>query len=337
MVTNPHQDDLGSNGQRRGSRFLRNGLAAAASAILLCAALLAQPLVVGAATPPDAVPVIAAVGDIACKNPPARNRSVCQYDDVSASIAARNYDRFLVLGDNQYEYGRYVDFVQNYDVYFGRLLDISSPVAGNHDWGVPQAAGYLRYFGDRVPGYWYSYELGSWHVIALDSTVCGAGGVNCLDGSPQYEWLQKDLTAHEATCTLAYWHHPRWTWFKYQNADWNDDYEQRRTEPLWNLLYRRGADVVLTGHDHNYSRWMPADVRGRFDPVRGITQYTIGTGGRNLNGFGNFHTRPETFVRGQADAFGFLQMRLEPGGWDARWISARGQPSYVDESTGSCH
>ena len=316
---------------------MHNGAIAAASMIVLGAALVAQPLVVNAVTPAGAAPVIAAVGDIACKNPPAKNRSVCQYDDVSASIAARSYDRFLVLGDNQYEYGEYADYVQNYDAYFGRLLDISSPVAGNHDWGVPKAAGYLRYFGDRVPGYWYSYELGTWHVIALDSTVCGAGGVNCLAGSPQYEWLQKDLAANDATCTLAYWHHPRWTWFKYQNADWNDDYEQRRSEPLWNLLYRHGADVVLTGHDHNYSRWMPADRHGAFDPSRGITQYTVGTGGRNLNGFGNFHTRPDIFVRGQAEAFGFLQMRLAPGAWHAEWISARGQPSYVDESAGTCH
>jgi hypothetical protein len=316
---------------------LRRAFIAAISIGVLGVAVVARPPAVTASAVARTVPVIAAVGDIACKQPPARNKRVCQYDDVSASIAARKYDRFLVLGDNQYEYGRYTDYVQNYDVYFGRLLEISSPVAGNHDWGVPKAAGYLRYFGDRVPGYWYSYNLGSWHVIALDSTVCGAGGVDCLAGSPQHDWLRKDLEANDATCTLAYWHHPRWTWFKYQNADWTDDYEQRRTEPLWNLLYQYGADVVLTGHDHNYSRWMPADQQGRFDPVRGITQYTVGTGGRNLNEFGNVHTRPQIFVRGQADAFGFLQMRLERAGWHARWISARGQPSFVDESTGTCH
>jgi hypothetical protein len=174
-------------------------------------------------------------------------------------------------------------------------------------------------------------------VISLDSTVCSAGGVDCLPGSPQYEWLEADLAAHPASCTLAYWHHPRWDWLKYQNADWTNDYELLRAAPLYRLLYRNDADVLLVGHNHNYSRWMPADPRGRFDPRRGITQYVVGTGGRNLNAFGNFHTRPDIFVRGQSDAFGFLQLRLPEGGWDFRWISAKGQPDFIDQGSGSCH
>lgn len=315
--------------------MVRRAVLTVVSLALLAAGVLARPLAAAGAVEP--APVIAAVGDIACKNLPANNKSVCQYDDVSTAIARHEYDRFLVLGDNQYEYGRYPDYMQNYDRYFGRLWDISSPVAGNHDWGVPDARGYLRYFSGRVSSYWYSYDLGSWHLIALDSTICGAGGVRCLAGSDQYEWLRKDLEANDATCTLAYWHHPRWTWYKYQKADWTDDYEQRRSEPLWNLLYDSGADVVLTGHDHNYSRWLPADKRGRIDRANGITQYTVGTGGRNLNGFGNFHSRPDTFVRGQSKAFGYLQLRLQPGGWDYKWFSGKGQPRYSDEGSGSCH
>ena len=304
---------------------------------LLCSLLVSAPLASSTPRVASPTPRIAAVGDIACKNPPGNNRSVCQYDDVAASIASRDYDRFLPLGDIQYEYGEYRNFVENYDVYFGRLLDITSPTTGNHEYGTPRARGYFRYFGDRAPGPYYSYELGSWHVVALDSTICSAGGVDCRPGSAQYEWLEADLAAHPAACTLAYWHHPRWDWLKYQNADWTSDYELRRSAPLYKLLYRHGADVLLAGHNHNYSRWMPADPRGRFDPQRGITQYVVGTGGRNLNEFGNFHTQPEIFVRGQADAFGFLQLRLLGGGWDFRWISARGQPDFIDQGSGDCH
>ena len=283
-------------------------------------------------------PTIAAAGDIACKNPPSNNRRVCRYDDVAALVAAGDYDRFLALGDDQYEYGRLKDFRENYDVYFGELLPITAPSPGNHEYGMSsRAAGYFRYFDDLAPAQYYSFDLGSWHVISLDSTICRAGGVECLAGSPQYEWLAADLEANDAHCTLAYWHHPRWDHLKYQKADWTDDYELRRSEPLWNLLYDAGADLVLSGHNHNYSRWFPADKRGNADRRGGITQFVVGTGGRNLNDFGNFHTRPDIFVRGQAKAFGHLQLELGPEGWSFRWISAPGQPDFLDEGVGTCH
>ena len=256
---------------------------------------------------------------------------------AAATIAARDYDKVLILGDVQYEYGRYKDFVENYDVYFGRLLDVTAPSPGNHDYGVPEAAGYFRYFGDLAPARWYSFDLGAWHVVSLDSTICGAGGVNCMPGSPQYEWLEADLAASSSVCTLAYWHHPRWDWLHYAKADWTNDWELRRTEPLYDLVYANDVDVLLAGHNHNYSRWMPADPSGKFDPSGGVTQYIVGTGGRNLNSFGNFHTRPDIFVRGQAKAFGFLQLRLRASGWDYEWVSARGQPSYIDSGSGECH
>lgn len=312
---------------------MRRLVAAVAAGVTLIVSAIA----VGTASAGPSVPVIAAVGDIACKNPPANNRSVCQYDDVARAIAARDYDRLLLLGDNQYEYGRYRDYVENFDVYFGDLLPIIAPTAGNHEYGDPGAAGYFRYFGSLAPAPSYSFDLGEWHVIALDSTICGAGGVNCMPGSDQYEWLQDDLEGDDALCTLAFWHHPRWDWLKYENADWTDDYEHRRVEPLWSLLYRYDADVVLAGHNHNYSRWMPSDTAGDFDPDRGITQYIVGTGGRNLNAFGNFHTQPDIFVRGQDDAFGFLQLRLRAAGWDYKWISAPGQPAFTDQGSGACH
>lgn len=284
-----------------------------------------------------AIPRIAAVGDIACKNPPANNRSVCQYDDVAAAIGAGDYDKVLLLGDIQYEAGIYQDFVENFDVYFGDLLPSTAPAPGNHEYGDPDAAGYFRYFGSLAPGSSYSFDLGAWHIISLDSTICGAGGLECLPGSPQHSWLARDLAGDDSLCTLAFWHHPRWDWLKYQKADWAEDYELLRTKPLWDLLYAHDADLVLSGHNHNYSRWHPADPQGELDLARGMTQFVVGTGGRSLNDFGNFHTRPDVFARGQTKAFGFLDLRLRAIGWDYRWISADGQPAFTDRGSGTCH
>jgi hypothetical protein len=291
-------------------------------------------------TPAPAVPGpvrIAAVGDIACKDPPKKNRRVCQYDDVATAIWRGDYDRFLVLGDVQYEYGRYEDFVENYDVYFGRLRPITEPVPGNHEYGTEGAEGYFRYFGARGhgPGGYYSFDLGGWHIVALNSAICPAV-TGCGPGDPQYEWLQADLATNDASCTLAFWHHPRFDWLKYQNADWTEDYEFLRTKPFWDLLSAAGADVVLAGHNHNYSRWRPMDADGNADRT-GIRQFVVGSGGRNLNELGSVSTRPATFATGWADGFGFLELTLRATGYDWRYVSAPGQLTFVDEGSGVCH
>ena len=295
--------------------------------------------VVAADTASD--PVIAAVGDIACKNPPAKNRKVCRYDDVAALVERGDYDRFLPLGDIQYEKGSLKDFRENYDVYFGGLMDITEPVPGNHEYGVTDANGYFRYFGDRArgPGGYYSYDLGAWHVIALNSAVCPAA-TGCGPGDPQYEWLRADLAANDdAACTLAYWHHPRYDWLKYQNADWTDDYEFLKTAPFWDLLYDNNADVVLSGHNHNYSRWQPMDKNLNFDPDRGIVQFISGAGGRNLNSLGSASTRPATFANGQSSEFGILELTLHDTSYDYRFRSTRGANSnFVDAGRSiACH
>jgi hypothetical protein len=280
---------------------------------------------------------IAAVGDISCKNPPANNRKVCQYDDVAAAIERGNYDRFLALGDIQYEAGAYSDFRDNYDRYFAPLLPITEPVPGNHDYGTADAAGYYRYFGSSAhgPDGYYSYDLGDWHVIALNSAICPAV-TGCGPGDPQYQWLKADLAASDATCTLAYWHHPRFDWLKYQNADWTQDYEFLRTKPFWDLLSAAHADVVLSGHNHNYSRWTPMDADLNADPT-GIRQFIAGSGGRNLNNLGSVSTKPDTFAKGWAGGFGFLELTLHPTTYDWRFVPAEGSMNFVDEGSGSCH
>jgi hypothetical protein len=285
-------------------------------------------------------PVIAAVGDIACKNPPANNQKVCQYDDVARLIKRGDYDRFLPLGDIQYENGAFRAYRENYDAYFRSLKPITEPVPGNHDYGVPNARGYYRYFGDLAhgPGGYYSYDMGAWHMIALNSAVCPAG-VGCGPGDPQYEWLKADLAADDAACTLAYWHHPRFDWLKYQNADWTNDYEFLRTAPFWDLLYDAGADVVLSGHNHNYSRWQPMDKDLNFDPNNGIVQFISGTGGRNLNALGSVSTKPATFAAGQGSEFGILKLTLHDTSFDYRFRSTLGPNSnFIDAGKNvACH
>lgn len=306
-------------------------------AIVVAFAALAGAVMVPAAVAVTRPPRIAAVGDIACKDPPKQNRQVCQYDDVAAAIARGRYDAFLALGDIQYEYGRFDDFVDNYDPYFGPLLPITRPVPGNHDYGTESAAGYYRYFGDVAGGAngYYSYDLGTWHVVALNSAICPAAK-GCGPGDPQYEWLRADLAASDAVCTLAYWHHPRFDWLKYQNADWTEDYEFLRSKPFWDLLSAADADVVLAGHNHNYSRWKPMDADLVHDRG-GIRQFIVGSGGRNLNNLGSASTKPSTFATGWAGGFGFLELTLGTAGYDWRFVAADGQPAFRDAGSASCH
>jgi 3',5'-cyclic AMP phosphodiesterase CpdA len=293
--------------------------------------------------PDEGAPVIAAVGDIACKDPPKNNPKVCRYDDVAATIRRGDYDAFLAMGDIQYEYGRYRDFIENYDVYFGDLLPITYPVPGNHDYGVSGAADYFRYFGEfaRSSTGYYSFDLGDWHIVALNSQLCPAPYKNtdvevCGPGDPQYDWLVDDLAANDATCTLAYWHHARVSWIKYVNADWNDEAE-RRTDPLWDLLYENGADVVLTGHEHIYQRWYPMDGDLELDRRNGMVQFIAGGGGESLGTQGSWNFRPDTLAASFDDGYGFLRLKLRSTGFDWRYVPARGQPTFIDEGSRDCH
>ncbi len=289
---------------------------------LLCSLLVSAPLASSTPRVASPTPRIAAVGDIACKNPPGSNRSVCQYDDVAASIASRDYDRFLPLGDIQYEYGEYRNFVENYDVYFGRLLDITSPTTGNHEYGTPGARGYFRYFGDRAPGPYYSYELGSWHVVALDSTICSAGGVDCRPGSAQYEWLEADLAAHPAECTLAYWHHPRFS------SGPHGDYAP--VAPLWEALDAADADLLLAGHDHLYERFAPQSSAGGAT-TDGLRQITAGTGGYTLYGAERVAPNSELIID---DALGVLVLSLGVDSYDWSFVGVDG--SELDSGRAEC-
>ncbi len=299
------------------------------------------------AAPADGSPVIAAVGDIACAQDPRNNPTVCQYDDVADLALGMGPDAFLVLGDVQYETGALADFMSFYDRYFGALLGLTAPVPGNHEYGTPDAQGYFDYFGDaaRPPHGYYSFDLGAWHIIALNSQLCRIGfpnveGSSCGPGSSMHEWLRRDLERNAgpaAPCTLAYWHHPLFDWLPYSKNNWFPTWDTGPQKPLWELLYAHGADVVLVGHDHNYQRWAPQDPDGRLDPSAGIVQFLVGTGGRSLNSLGH-PPRPANLAAAQDFAFGLLKMVLHPRSYDFEWVSAAGQPEFVDAGRGvPCH
>lgn len=296
--------------------------------------------------------VIGAAGDIACQSAP-NGRHVpggCQYDDTADLVVDPRLDEVLVLGDVQYERGRYAHFLDYYDPTWGRAFDNTSPVPGNHEYPngpTSRPGGYFRYFGDEVKGPrrlgFYSFDLGAcpddpcWHLVALNSELClapgGCGPPSDPDapgpGNRMYRWLRRDLARHpdaDYPCTLAYWHHPR---FSFSTGSGGTSL----VGPLLGLLYEAGADVVLNGHSHNYQRWRPQTPTGAFDPERGIRQFVIGTGGRSLYDIprGPF---PDNLVVAQADAFGILRITLRTDGYRWRWVTAAGQPTFRDSSGG---
>ena len=283
-------------------------------------------------------PVVAAAGDIACDpESPLFNAGEgvpgsCRQRLTSDLLFRWDLSRILALGDLQYEDGQLWKFQQSFDPTWGRLKRLISPIPGNHEYRDPGAAGYFDYFngpgvqsgtaGERGKGY-YSFELGGWHVVALNSECKEIGG--CGADSPQIRWLEADLAAHPATCTLAYWHRPRFDSGEYA--------AKGEMIPAWNALYQANADLILNAHDHVYERFAPQSPSGAADPVRGIRQITIGSGGRNHNQF--VATAPNSEVRDEV-TLGVLQLTLGQGGYEWRMASA-GSGRVVDAGGGACH
>jgi acid phosphatase type 7 len=176
--------------------------------------------------------------------------------------------------------------------------------------------------GNRTKGY-YSYELGSWHIVVLNSNCAKVGG--CDAGSPQEQWLRQDLKAHPTKCTLAYWHHPRFSFGKY------DDNEATRV--LWQALDEAGAEIVLSGHDHNYQRWAPQNPDGTLDRERGIREFVVGTGGKNHYPLGS---PPANVEASNDDTFGILQLTLRATSYDWQFVPEAGK-TFTDTGSGTCH
>lgn len=318
---------------RSSPRSLRCFLPLLAAACLVAAT---PPLVARSQAPDD--PVVVAVGDLACQSlSQGQGEGACRSGDVADLVRALDPDAFLVLGDAQYSNGKLSEYLKVWDVQFGDLLDVTQPSPGNHDYGTPDAAGYFGYFGAAAnpPLGYYSFDLGRWHVVSLDSPICGDQG--CGPGSPQYQWLAADLAGSRAACTIAFMHELRYDWRPWQK--WVDDddttpnggSETDRFIPLWELMVERGVDIVLGGHNHLYQRWLPQDAHGNA-VADGVVQFTVGTGGRSLYSFGT-GPRPANLVATQNKAFGVLRLVLHRDSYDYAWVGVPGEPAFQDSGT----
>jgi hypothetical protein len=270
----------------------------------------------------DAGPVtIAAAGDIS-------EAEVGHQVDTANLVADGGYDAVLLLGDDQYPAGRIEDYRKYFDPTWGRFLDRMHPSPGNHEYVTPNGAGYFEYFGARAgePGKgYYSYDLGAWHLIALNTNnACRA--VPCDAQSEQVKWLRADLEAHKNRCTLAYFHHPRFC-----SGAHHGNFSG--ASGIWDVLYEYDVDVVLNGHEHIYERFDPQDPSGRPDEKRGIRELVIGTGGAENYPMGT--TQPNSAMR-YSGAFGILKMTLKPGSYDWEFVSVK-PGELTDKGTGACH
>jgi acid phosphatase type 7 len=279
------------------------------------------------ATPPS----IAAAGDIACDpadrdyNGGAGRNGRCQQRAVSDGLLSAGVSAVLPLGDEQYENGALAKFMASYHPTWGRLNPIVRPIPGNREYETPGASGYYAYFGaaagDPAKGY-YSYDLGSWHIVALNSNC---EFVACNAGSPQEQWLRADLAAHRTACTLLYWHHPR---FAAGGAGQAED-----TSALFNAAYAARAELVLVGHAHIYERYTPFSPTGVGEPGRGVRQIIVGTGGEEQSRLAP--PVPGVEVRSNT-SLGYLRVTLRPTGYDWQFVPVAGG-ALNDRGSTACH
>ena len=266
---------------------------------------------------PNNDPVLVGAGDIA--------RCGSDGDEATAALLDSILGTVYTTGDNAYEDGTVAEFTNCYDPSWGRHKARTYPSVGNHDYLTKGAAGYYDYFGpaagDPNKGY-YSYELGTWHIIVLNSQCEQVGG--CNTGSPQYTWLQQDLQTHTNLCTLVYYHIPIFS----SGGRANDN-----MKPIYTLLYEHNAEVILNGHDHIYERFAPQDPNGVADPSRGIREFIVGTGGANHTSIDTI--QPNSEVR-NADTFGVLKLTLYPDRYDWQFIPVAGK-TFSDSGTTLCH
>ena len=259
-------------------------------------------------------PTLLAAGDVA--------RCGQDGDDATAALLDTLSGTVLALGDHAYQNGTAAEYWDCFDPSWGRHRPRTRPAPGNHEYGSPGAAPYFAYFGSAAGpagrGY-YSFDVGAWHVVSLNSNT------GMQPGSPQEQWLRADLAAHPARCTLAFWHHPRFSSSRHGS--------DARSSALWAALAEAGADVVLAGHDHVYERFAPLAADGTPDAARGIRSFVVGTGGADLYEF-QAASAPGSEARYNA-SFGVLQIAL--GDADYAWTFIPvGGGAPVDRGRASC-
>jgi acid phosphatase type 7 len=260
-------------------------------------------------------PVLVGAGDIAtCKQ---------QGDEATAKLLANISGTVFTLGDNVYPNGTAAEFANCYGPSWGTFKYRTRPSVGNHDYNTAGATGHFGYFGakagDPSKGY-YSYNMGSWHIVALNSNCWK---VACAAGSTQERWLRADLAAHPSKCTLAYFHHPRFS----SGGNYTE------VAPFWKALYEAGAEVVLSGHVHAYERFAPQNPSGVADSTKGIREFIVGTGGKQLGRLD--YLKPNSQVRNNT-TYGVLKLILHSSSYEWKFVPIAGK-TFTDSGTASCH
>ncbi|MEO5704848.1 MAG: metallophosphoesterase [Candidatus Limnocylindrales bacterium] len=289
-----------------------------------------QPPTAAPTSPPNAPPtlpaspappaVLVGAGDIASCSSTGDEATANLLDTIAGTV--------FTLGDNVYDSGTATEFSDCYNPSWGRQLikDRTRPVSGNHDYNTPGASGYYGYFGvaagDPTKGY-YAYDAGTWRVYVLNSNC---SFVSCAAGQAQELWLRADLAANPRACVVAMWHHARF-------SSGGEHGSSTATQALWQALYDFNADLVLTGHDHNYERFAPQTAGGALDNARGIVEFVVGTGGRSHYTWGTI--RANSLVRDNT-TFGVLRLALSATSWSFLFIPVAGQ-TFTDSGTGTCH
>ena len=262
--------------------------------------------------PPASSETFVGAGDIGVCGSPGPKLTAKLLDGIAGTV--------FTLGDNAYSSGTAREYRDCYDPYWGRHKDRTRPVPGNHEYESPGAAPYFDYFGVNAGpagfGY-YSFDLGAWHVVALNSNI------SARRSSVQGQWLRADLASSPSKCTIAYWHHPLFT------SGPDGDSEEMRD--FWRILYEAGAELVLVGHDHDYERFAPQNPDGGRDLARGIREFVVGTGGATPYQFVNMHANSEARLSG---LFGVLKLALQADGYQWEFVSTSGMG---DAGAGSCH
>lgn len=262
--------------------------------------------------------VLVGAGDIAsCVND--RDEATAKLlDDIDGTV--------FTLGDNVYANGTADEFNRCYHPTWGRHQARTKPAVGNHDYHTSDAAGYFSYFGTSAgnprQGY-YSYDVGSWHVVVLNSNCEQVDG--CGPASSQVQWLKDDRRTNPTACSLAYMHHPRFSSGQQHGST-------PELDTVWRELVGSGVDVVLAGHDHVYERFAPLDADGQPSAV-GSRAFTVGTGGRSHYNFDRI--LPGSEARNNTSD-GVLKLTLRETDYDWEFVPAAGS-AFRDAGTGECH
>jgi hypothetical protein len=247
-------------------------------------------------------------------------------DTATARLVGSTGGTVFTLGDNAYENGSWKQFSGCYGPTWGKFKGRTRPAAGNHEYHSRGATGYWDYFGGRAGPRgkgWYSYQAGAWRVVVLNSNCHKVG---CGKGSQQERWLRAELARHPSQCTLAYFHHARFSSDRHHGAS-------PEVGAFWDALYDYGADLVLSGHAHSYERFAPQTPWAKADPGHGIRQIIVGTGGAGTYQMGS--ARANSQAR-NANTYGVLKLSLQSDSYDWNFIPVAGK-SFRDAGHGSCH